>query len=372
MNTENLHELINRYESKLDFLYNSEHHELFKWKAVKTWREEWNKPESSFLSFAERYTAARKDFSLFIDNSRMHPSVGVLKLWEKEPETVEQMFRELWAGEAGEDIRAVQGRMDTFLDVHESLRGKYFPGNWSYKQDRHSASVYLVMNDPETHYVFKSKDAQEMARAIDFGFDIGAGRHFSLANYYRLCETIVAALREHDSLLEKHFSRLSDAYYYDKSLHLLAFDLMYCSRTYHFYNGLVVSLTSKAKRKTEDQMTAEKLAKKDEERLARIEAILQEIDELETSTDGCEDISLIGVQVTSTQFGTGTVIEQEINRITVQFENDQKAFVLDRKFPSRPRFEDDESIVELFTAYGHAREQIKRLQKELERLQNKG
>ena len=33
MNTDNLHELIDRYESKIDKLYNEEHDELFKWRA---------------------------------------------------------------------------------------------------------------------------------------------------------------------------------------------------------------------------------------------------------------------------------------------------------------------------------------------------
>ena len=33
MNYDNLHELINRYESNIDILYNEEHDELFKWRA---------------------------------------------------------------------------------------------------------------------------------------------------------------------------------------------------------------------------------------------------------------------------------------------------------------------------------------------------
>ena len=42
---------------------------------------------------------------------------------------------------------------------------------------------------------------------------------------------------------------------------------------------------------------------------------------------------------------------------------------LDKKFLARPRFEDDEAIVDAFTVYGRAQEQIKRLQRELELLQ---
>ena len=92
MNYDILHELINRYENDMERIYGREHDELFKWKAMCTWRKEWLKSKDSFKDFSEQFTAAKKDFSLFIDNSRMHPSTGVLKLWEKEPETVEHFF----------------------------------------------------------------------------------------------------------------------------------------------------------------------------------------------------------------------------------------------------------------------------------------
>ena len=95
MNKNNLHEFINRYEENIDLIYGDVHDELFKWQAMKVWRDEWFKPDIAFASFAERFNAARKEFSLFIDNSRMHPSTGVVKLWEKEPETVERLFYEV-------------------------------------------------------------------------------------------------------------------------------------------------------------------------------------------------------------------------------------------------------------------------------------
>ena len=138
---------------------------------------------------------------------------------------------------------------DRFLEEYENLRCKYFPSNWSFKQDRHSASVFLAMNNPDFNYVYKSSEALTMAKYLDFGFSIGSGISFSLPNYYRLCEEIGFALREHDSLLEMHFSRLTPEYYNDQSLHLLAFDLMYCCRTYNFYNVVTLPAAVKAKRK---------------------------------------------------------------------------------------------------------------------------
>ena len=149
MNKDTLHELINRYEYNFDLINSDEHDELFKWKAMKVWRDEWFKPDDAFASFAERFTAAKREFSLFMDNSRMHPSTGVIKLWEKEPETVERLFNEVLFADTQGNASVVQDNMDRFLDEYEALRCKYFPRNWSYKQDRHSASVFLAMNDPD-------------------------------------------------------------------------------------------------------------------------------------------------------------------------------------------------------------------------------
>ena len=369
MNTENLHELIRRYEDGLEWIYGAKHDELFKWRAMATWRREWLKPEGSFASFGERFAAAKKDFSLFMDNSRMHPSSGVLKLWEKEPATIERLFSDVLFAETNGDIAIVQDHMDTFLDDYEGLRQKYFPGNWSYKQDRHSASVFLAMHDPELNFVFKSSEATTMAKYIDFGPDIGAGSYFKLPNYYQLCEVIIAALKEHETLLEKHFSKLDDRCYQDQSLHLLAFDLMYCSRTYSFYRDWPVPARQRSTKKVSAaEKTAIINAQKEEERQAKVAALEQELDELESFSDGCEDISLIGVQVTSAQYGIGTVVAQDVNKIDVQFPDLKKTFILSKKYPSRPRFEDDDMIVEAFTDYGERMDKIISLRRQLERL----
>ena len=373
MNLDNLHELINRYEENLSTIYNSEHDELFKWRAMKTWQEEWFRPADAFASFADRFTAAKRDFLLFTDNSRMHPSSGVVKLWDKEPRTVENLFYNVLFRDPKGSVSAVHDNMEAFLEGYEELRIKCFPRNWSYKQDRHSASVYLSMLDPGFNYVFKSSEASLLSKYIGFGYPIGAGTTFSLENYYKLGDEVVMALREHTRLIDKHFDMLDDRCYIDESLHLLAFDVMYCSRAYNYYKGFVVpDKESKVrKRSTVGEISAEELARREADRVAQIESIEQEILELGKTCDGCEDISLIGVEVTSDKYGTGTVVAQEINKITVAFPTYEKpvTFKLDKKFSNRPRFENDKEIVEIFTLYGRAQEKIEHLRKKLGQLQ---
>ena len=225
MNLKNLHELINKYESKMELLYGPDHDELFKWSALKCWQEQWYKPADSLSSFAERFSAEKKEFSIFIDNSRMHPSTGILKLYDKEPESVEALFQNILFRDDGGDISQRQYNMERFLEEHEKLRQKYYPGNWSYKQDRHSASVFIAMNSPAENYVYKSSEALMMAKYVDYGLSIGTGATFSLENYYGLCDEIVKALHEHDSLI---YSPLNGA-----AVRSLCTAALYDSASYH-------------------------------------------------------------------------------------------------------------------------------------------
>ena len=85
--------------------------------------------------------------------------------------------------------------------------------------------------------------------------------------------------------------------------------------------------------------------------------------------DGIEDISLLDVQVSSEKYGIGVVVEQSANKIKVRFAETEKGFVLHRKYTGRPRFENDDAIIDAFTAYADAKEKIKQLQRKVRMLE---
>ena len=172
-------------------------------------------------------------------------------------------------------------------------------------------------------------------------------------------------MKEHKSLLDKHFSKLNDKCYRDESLHLLAFDLIYCCKTYGYYRGLVAPVTGKTIRKT---MKTDEIAEKKAETWARIQSLERELTNLDRTISEFEDISLIGVQVTSDKYGGGTVISQDVNRVTVCFPGVEKTFILDQKYTTRPKFEDDEVIVAAFTEFGRTKDRMQKVQKELKYL----
>ena len=362
MNKDNLHALIDRYEENYYYLNGVGPNEKFKYYAVKGFRDIWFSEEARTIPFSQMFDEATKNSSIMINNRMITPTKGIVKMAEQRPKEVESLFRDLLFAPYG-SIDELQKHMDEFLERIEEIRVELFPRYYRYKQERHAASCYLSFIAPQEHYIYRFSDAEEFAVHVEFEKDLGAGSWFKLANYYEMADEIVKALREHDSLLEKYEKLLkgNDAYYYDESLHIMAFDLMYCCRCYNFYGDMQYI----PKKKNLETYTAEQLQEKArQERKAKIDEIDQRIRDLEIQMDQFQDISLIGVEVTQQEYGTGTVIEQDGSKITVRFAGKTMKYVINRKYSRRPRFEDDENIVDAFTELDELKAQKKHLETE--------
>ena len=104
-----------------------------------------------------------------------------------------------------------------------------------------------------------------MAAYGEYGFDIGSGGSFDLSKYYQMCDEIVERLKAHPEFLRKHFDKLRrDGYCAEeRSLHLLAFDLIYCCRTYGYYKEIpyVPKAKSQKRKKAAEQQEADAAAR---------------------------------------------------------------------------------------------------------------
>ena len=143
MNTENLHELINRYENNYALVNDSKNDEKFKWGAVRGFRDVWFSDSASSMTFAQLFDAATKRSSVLINNSMISPTTGIVKMAEQRPKEVERLVREVLFAEY-ESIADLQNNMDGFLEEIEKIRQDLFPRFYRYKQDRHAASCYLA------------------------------------------------------------------------------------------------------------------------------------------------------------------------------------------------------------------------------------
>ena len=311
------------------------------------------------------FNEARKEFDVIMDNSFVCPSVGIVKIAEKDPETVAYLFYDILFADDGGDIVKRQQNMDVFLDEIDKLRAKYYPQSFKYKQDRHSASCYLAFYAPDKNYIYRYSEAETFAQHIEFGKDIGSGQYFRLDYYYEMANKVVEALKEHPTLLEKHFTFLNDKCYRDESLHILAFDIMYCSRAYNFYSGM----THIAKKDSIKAFTeAEARQKAEEERNTKILAIQNEIYEIERQIEKYAPISLINVEIDHHKYGKGLIVSQDINKVLIRFDSCEKTFIINKKYGGRPTFENDAEVVDAMSEYDDLIQRKKQLELKLNAL----
>lgn len=359
MNMNNLHELINRYEEQLDYFY-VDHEELFKWKAIKRFQNVWNSSEYENISFAEKFNAAKSEFFVLTDNKMVSPSNGVVKIAEKKDAEVRHLFEEVLFADDGGNLTLRQNHIDEFMEGMERLRQETFPNSWKFKQDdRHAAFCYLAAFKPNDNYIYKHDPVEKFARYVEFGFDIGSGLNFNLKYFYDLCNVIVEAVKEHESLLEKNAKYLKENELEDDNLHILAFDIMYCCSNYGLYNGLNHIKKSEA---IKGYKIEKEKYRKEMERQLKLAELDERISQLELQLEPYSSISLLNVKVSSDKYGDGIIIDQKGSSVTVLFEELKKDFVIDKKYLKRPIFEDENDILEAFTEYNRIVEKIKQLE----------
>ena len=229
----------------------------------------------------------------------------------------------------------------------------------------HIASCYLALYAPEKHFVYRASSVNSFAEHIEYDKDIGTGRYLNLSNYYEMAEEIVQALRQRPVLLEKYDTLFkdNDEFYYDKSLHLMVFDLMYCCRCYNFYKDITyVPRTKNKKTHGVEQQRKEAELQECQNRIDELENRLQEID---VQLEQYQEISLVGVEVSHMDYGTGVVVSQNGNVIDVRFENKTATYMISKKFKNRPHFEDDDEILEYYTIYQQLKDEKKTLESRL-------
>ena len=362
MNYENLHKLIDQYEENIYYLNDSHNDEKFKWHAVQRFQDTWFSPEAESIAFSELFYQAIKGSAVLINNSTVQPANGVVKLAEKAPEEVERLFREVLFADDDDDLSVRQEHMEEFLEGMEALLQQYYPASWKYRQDRHAASCYLTLFAPEQNYIYKYSPVEAFAQNVEYGKDIGSGNSFSLAHYYELGDIVVSALRDHPELLRKHAELLDETYYKDDSLHLLAFDIIYCANTYGFFKDL----KHRPKKEAIKAYTLEqKRREEEEERQAAIDELEDQIHHIETQIGVYRSISLVGTQVYQKAYGTGIVVQQNVNMIRVRFGDLEKQYIISKKFPMRPTFEDDAEILEALNDYEIKLKELDSLKKKL-------
>ncbi|MDY6157293.1 MAG: hypothetical protein SPH96_12350 [Agathobacter sp.] len=244
MNRNQIHQIFTHYIDNFEMLNDKDHAEYYKWQICHEYRRLMDEALAADKDdFADALYQV-KECSKNIIDSYTQPFYGLVVFARKEPETVRKMFKDLYSDDGG-DVKVQMELIRNFFDQSNALLEKYFPDSYLYKQNSHSVSSYLFLYDPDHHYMYKATQSQVMADCIEFYDDWGTGDNIKLDVYYRMCDEILAEIKNCPELLATNQSRYDGRLlmepgelHADSQLHILLFDIIYCSHVYNLFDGI--------------------------------------------------------------------------------------------------------------------------------------
>ena len=329
MNNNHLQQIFANYIKNFDLINNDEHEEYYKWQVCHEFPILMSKAlEASDEDLPRALYEVKKSTYNIID-SYTQPMAGLVDFARKDAPAVREMLRNLYAPDGG-DLKVQMEKIADFFKRSDELLDKLFPGSFLYKQNSHSVSSLLFLNDPDHHYMYKATQSQRFADCVEFYDDWGSGDNIKLDTYYRMCDELVARIKECEPLLDTDASRFDGrlkfkggALHPDTEKHILAFDLIYCCSVYDLFDGITYTKRNMKEKKLylAEKEKAEGLKKSYEKAQA-------DMDALEEALRCFVDMMPVGSQVKHPKSSIGTVQSVNENRIIVKFHDKEVKFGL--------------------------------------------
>lgn len=222
-------EVIEAY--KADFSHVNRQ-EIYKWQAVQWYKEHWDLNAPDFAAMLS--SAFSKAYNL-LDAKMYYPYKVLCNFAQMRPETVREMFRELY-----DETFPLEKRYDDFRKSSAALLTEYRNSSADHTkahhhyQDLHAVSVYLFFEYPEKYFIYKASVDKYFRALTGLAEDAGksSGKLWKLEAYGRLCQSVQDAAVSDPDLLKLNQSRFDADCYPDPACHLLVLDLVYFGAIY--------------------------------------------------------------------------------------------------------------------------------------------
>ena len=322
MNSKNLQQIFHQYIDKFDYVNNLENQEYYKWQICKEFPMLMQNALTGDINHLDSALNEVRKCTKNIIDSYTQPMRGLVELARKDKERVLAILKNLYADDGG-DIKIRMEKIADFIYCCDELLDKFFSGSYRFKQNAHSASALLFLNDPDHHYMFKANQCLEFADCIEFYDSWGSGDNIKLDVFHRMCDELVESIKECHELLATDASRFDGrlklvgeqkSLHQDTEKHILAFDIIYCCSTYKLYNS--ISYT-KRNSKEKELYIANKL--KAEQLLQEYETVSLENEKLKEALEFATKLFSTGDIIKHPKFGSGMVKAVEGRYLDVDF-----------------------------------------------------
>ena len=323
MNNNHLATIFKNYIDHFETINGKPHNEYYKWQIAKQFRPMMDEALTADPSeFYQKIKAIQKLTGNLTDSGQTLPFTGLVKASEGESgaKAVQELFKSLYAEGMNESAER-QKRVEDFLKRSEKIIDAAGLGGRLYRNTVRAVTVYIFLYDPDNNYIYKPMDALDFADCVEYYDDWGSGTDVNLDVYYRMCDQLVAAMKQDETLMATDASRFSDGWginvsslHPDLEKHILAFDIIHGCSHYGLFSGVNFDkLTSK-----ERQLQREK-KKKAEELAADLDRKRQIKEKYDEAMGYLKGIYTEGSVIHHKKYGDGIIRSQSGSGIDVDF-----------------------------------------------------
>lgn len=203
--------------------------EIYKWYIVAEFQKNWDIEAVDFYSMLNKAIPETVNTKYAkVKNNLLPVTSGfsarnLILLWiHNEPETVRQMFKELY-----DENKDLLMRINQFMNSAEALFQKYKKEKENNNgQDLRAVSVYLWLRYPEKYYIYKYSTCKACAEKLKC-IKLIMGRNENIKLVADIYNEIKSVIREDEELINLSKNRLNEDCYPDENLNLLTMDIAY-------------------------------------------------------------------------------------------------------------------------------------------------
>jgi 5-methylcytosine-specific restriction protein B len=217
LNTDALVAIISSYKQNFDQIHKEE---IYKWKAVKCFQDNWDEKATDFPEMLNRALDKAKNLLM---SYNFYAKGMIYEIAKKDPEAVRAMFIALF-----DELQPVTERIENFIESADELRLKYGGGAWGqHYQSANSISIYLFFRYPNKYYIYKYRKFKDFASKIDYSVAPKMGNTNEVKNYFDMCNEILELVKKDNELLNMSKNRLTQEDSPDNDFHILTEDIVY-------------------------------------------------------------------------------------------------------------------------------------------------
>lgn len=211
-------ELLEEYKSELKGVRWDD--EKFKWQAIKGFQDRWDIESTDFCTMLKN--SLDKTFNL-LASSHYFPRKMIEEFAQKEPETVRQMFKNLF-----DENKDLYDRIVSFKVQSKQLVNKYWDPGKSDFQTENTITTYLWLRYPDKYYIYKFEEAKSLSKELRMSYVFKAGDYQNnVENFIRLYDELSQELCKDEELKQIVQSKLEEDCYDDPKCKTLAIDFGY-------------------------------------------------------------------------------------------------------------------------------------------------